>query len=323
MAFYIQTDCTDPYRNLALEAMLGRLAAVTGEPVLYLWQNAPCVVIGINQNPWLECNISAMEADGVLLVRRRTGGGAVYHDDGNLNYSICLPEAMFDEARQYGVVLRALESLTIPAIRNGRNDILADGKKISGSAFSHSQGAAIQHGTLLLQSRLEVFGRYLTPDREKFTAKGVTSVSSRVGNLEDLRPELTFDDIRHALRNAFEAEYGGYSPMPEITEEQLESEAEAFRSWSFRYGRTPEFERILSHRFPFGHIRIGMAIRQGAAVDVQADSDLLDVMLPPALANVLEGKRYGADSFAAAARSLGGPESEQIADWLADEQLYS
>ncbi len=247
----------------------------------------------------------------------------MYHDDGNLNYSICLPEAMFDEARQYGVVLRALESLTIPAIRNGRNDILADGKKISGSAFSHSQGAAIQHGTLLLQSRLDVFGRYLTPDREKFTAKGVTSVSSRVGNLEDLRPELTFDDIRHALRNAFEDEYGGYSPMPEITEEQLESEAEAFRSWSFRYGRTPEFERVLSHRFPFGHIRIGMAIRQGSAVDVQADSDLLDVMLPPALAKVLEGKRYGADSFAAAARSLGGPESEQIADWLADEQLYS
>ena len=99
MAFYAETDCTDPFENLAREALFCRFAAQTGEPLLYLWQNAPCVVIGVNQNPWLECDLTAMDADGVMLVRRRTGGGAVYHDGGNLNYSLCLPEALFDESR--------------------------------------------------------------------------------------------------------------------------------------------------------------------------------------------------------------------------------
>lgn len=322
MAFYAETDCTDPFENLAREALFCRFAAQTGEPLLYLWQNAPCVVIGVNQNPWLECDLTAMDADGVTLVRRRTGGGAVYHDGGNLNYSLCLPEALFDESRQYAVLLAALARLGISAQRSGRNDIVAGDLKISGSAFLHSGGAALQHGTMLIRSELGIFGRYLTPDTQKFTSKGVRSVSARVGNLTALMPALSIGDVKAAFYAAFEREYGALSPATPPEPQTLTATAAEFSAWDFRFGRTPRFDKELARRFPFGLLRILVTVVNGIVTEAEADSDMLEPAFPARLAAALPSLRFEAAAFSEAASKLDSPFAAAVAAWLADPELY-
>ena len=317
MAFFWMGPENDPFSNLALEASFCRLAAKIGQPILYLWQNVPCVVIGCSQNPWLECDLAAMDADGVLLVRRRTGGGAVYHDGGNLNYSFCLPEGMFSEERQYGVILDALRSLGIRAERTGRNDLVAGGKKLSGSAFLHSNGAALQHGTLLVESDLSVFGRYLTPEREKFAAKGVKSVSSRVANLTEFAPELTIERLCTAIIDAFSAEYGLTESAVLPDSEELERETAEFRAWEFRYGKTPRFDRACSRRFAFGGIKLLFTITNGVVTECGVNSDLLDTEFPAALAATLTGVRFLPQELAEAAQRVCTGAYTEVASWLA------
>ena len=317
MAFFWMGSENDPFSNLALEASFCRLAAQIGQPILYLWQNVPCVVIGCSQNPWLECDLAAMDADGVLLVRRRTGGGAVYHDGGNLNYSFCLPEGMFSEDRQYDVILAALQSLGIRAERTGRNDLVADGKKLSGSAFLHSNGAALQHGTLLVESDLSVFGRYLTPEREKFAAKGVKSVASRVANLTEFAPELTIERLCTAIIDAFSAEYGLTESAVLPDSEELERETAEFRAWEFRYGKTPRFDRTSSRRFAFGGIKLLFTITNGVVTECGVNSDLLDTEFPAVLAATLTGVRFLPQELAEAAQRVCTGAYTEVASWLA------
>lgn len=316
MAFIWTDSERNPFSNLALEACFCRMAAQTGRPVLYLWQNDPCVVIGCSQNPWLECDLAAMDTDGIALVRRRTGGGAVYHDGGNLNYSFCLPEKLFSEDRQYRVVLTALRSLGISVERTGRNDLVADGRKISGSAFLHGSGAALQHGTLLVSSDLSVFARYLTPEREKFAAKGVKSVAGRVVNLTEFTPELTIGRLCTALSDAFSAEYGlaESAVLPDAAEH--EREIAEFRSWEFRYGKTPQFDRAYSRRFSFGGIKLLFTIRNGSVTDCGINSDLLDTTFPSALAASLTGVRFHPKALAEAARRICTGAYTEVSDWL-------
>ena len=317
MAFFWIGSANDPFSNLALESSFCRIAAQTGQPILYLWQNAPCVVIGCSQNPWLECDLAAMDADGVLLVRRRTGGGAVYHDGGNLNYSFCLSEGMFSENRQYGVILDALRSLGISAERTGRNDLVAGGKKLSGSAFLHSNGAALQHGTLLVESDLSVFGRYLTPEREKFAAKGVKSVASRVANLTEFAPELTIERLCTALVDAFSDEYGLTESAVLPDGGELARETAEFRAWEFRYGKTPRFDRACSRRFAFGGIRLLFTITNGVVTECGVNSDLLDPEFPDVLAAALTGVRFLPQELAKAAQRVCAGIYTEVSSWLA------
>ena len=320
MSFICTRTETDPFGNLALEAYLCKAAVEMNRPILYLWQNRPCVVIGRNQNPWLECDLSAMDADNVLLVRRKTGGGAVYHDLGNLNYSFCLPESLFDEERQYRVVLAALASLGITAERNGRNDLTINGKKISGSAFLHSEGAALHHGTLLIQSDLAVFGRYLTPDTEKFTAKGVKSVSARVGNLADISKAVSVAALRLALADAFAAEYGASEPCC-IDDNVITGIYDEFSAWEFRYGKTPKFDLELRHRFPFGRLTLLITVAGGLVDTCSAYSDMLDTQFPQLLAQALVGARLTDTDLATAAANVCGAEYVSVVEWLQSSSL--
>lgn len=204
---------TDPYENLALEeALLSRVGE--GELILYLWQNERTVVIGKNQNPWKECRTALLAEEGGHLARRLSGGGAVFHDLGNLNFTFLMPEAEYALSRQLSVIELACRSLGVPVQRSGRNDLLADGRKFSGNAFYKHNGKAYHHGTLMVDVDLERVSRYLSPSRAKLAAKGVDSVRSRVVNLKELVPDLTVERLADALVDALLDVYavGGAAP---------------------------------------------------------------------------------------------------------------
>ena len=188
----------DPYENLALEeALLHRVGE--GELILYLWQNERTVVIGRNQNPWKECRTALLSEEGGHLARRLSGGGAVFHDLGNLNFTFLMNEADYDLPRQLTVLERACRSLGVPAQRSGRNDLLAEGRKFSGNAFYQHAGKAYHHGTLMVDVDLERVQRYLSPSKAKLAAKGVDSVRSRVVNLREFVPTLSVRQLENAL----------------------------------------------------------------------------------------------------------------------------
>ena len=167
------------------------------------------MVIGRNQNPWKECRTALLTEEGGHLARRLSGGGAVFHDLGNLNFTFLMPAADYDLPRQLAVIERACQSLGIPAARSGRNDLLAEGRKFSGNAFYQHAGKAYHHGTLMLDVDLEMVQRYLSPSKAKLAAKGVDSVRSRVVNLREFVPDLTIPQLADALIAALAEVYAG------------------------------------------------------------------------------------------------------------------
>ena len=205
--FVCRARGTNPYENLALEeALLHRVGE--GELILYLWQNERTVVIGKNQNPWKECRTALLEEEGGHLARRLSGGGAVFHDLGNLNFTFLMSAGDYDLPRQLTVLERACQSLGIPAQRSGRNDLLADGRKFSGNAFYSHAGKSYHHGTLMVDVDMENVQRYLSPSKAKLAAKGVDSVRSRVVNLREFVPKLTIARLSDALISALAEVYG-------------------------------------------------------------------------------------------------------------------
>ena len=201
------SDQADPYYNLAVEQYL--LETVEENCcILYLWQNSNTVVIGRNQNAWKECRTTLLEQEGGHLARRLSGGGAVFHDLGNLNFTFLVPTADYDVERQLSVICTACRELGIPAEISGRNDVVVEGRKFSGNAFYQNGGRAYHHGTLLIHVDTEKMGRYLSPSKAKLEAKGVESVRSRVVNLREYRPGLTCRQMEQQLIAAFESVYG-------------------------------------------------------------------------------------------------------------------
>lgn len=307
------TACTDPHRNLAMEeAMLHSLPE--GQAVLFLWQNRHTVVIGSGQNAWRECNTSLLEQEGGTLARRSSGGGAVYHDLGNLNFSFITPRAAYDVDRNLHIVMNALASHGIQAEKSGRNDLIASGCKFSGSAFRLLKDAALHHGTLLIDSDMAMVGRYLTPDQDKLKAKGVKSVAARVVNLNTLGA-VTVDSLSAAMIDAFRQEYGpadctsaeaddfpGFDPL-----------FEKHCSWDWNYGASPEGSLELSRRFPWGGVQIYAKITGGAAQEVRVYTDSMDETLARRLTGALSGCPWRGEELARRASQIG---EEDVAAWL-------
>jgi lipoate---protein ligase len=238
----------NPYLNLAFEE---HLMAETrpGRPSLFLCRNRPSVVIGRNQNPWVEADLSLMAADGVDCARRVSGGGTVYHDPGNLNYGMVMLKEEYDQDRCFACVIEALVTLGINARRSGRNDLLLGDLKISGSAFRHSGGRSLHHGTLLVSSDLARLGRYLRPPQYGIVSKGTSSVRSPVTNLTDAGFRGIIEDVETALARVFMAWYypGVSFDFPVWTDDQIRSipevqgRAEELASWDWVFGRCPVF----------------------------------------------------------------------------------
>ena len=204
---FIVSDRLGVVPNLAREREL-LLADDAPDVTLMLWQSDRVVVIGAEQDPAVECDLARMEDEGVPWIRRASGGGAVYQDMGNLNFSFIVCDALYDVNRQLGVIAEALASFGVVAAATGRNDLSVGDRKVSGSAFFHGNGRWIHHGTLLVNVDLAAMQRYLTPPPEKLSRHSVTSVGARVANLADYNPQITVSSLTSALESAFAAEYG-------------------------------------------------------------------------------------------------------------------
>ena len=273
-----RAEGADPYQNLALERHL--LETVEpGACILYLWQNQNTVVIGRNQNPWAECRTERLRQEGVRLARRLSGGGAVFHDLGNLNFTFLVQKQDYDVDRQTQVLLRACRDLGLPAERSGRNDLLADGRKFSGNAFYAHEGRCYHHGTLLVDADLEKMGRYLQPSPAKLRSKGVSSVRSRVVNLRELAPDLTVESLSEHLLAAFSAVYGGpVRPFPadRLDRARLQVLREENAGWEWLWGRKMTFTLQPRGRFPWGEVTICLAVEQGVVTEAAVYTDAMD-----------------------------------------------
>ena len=319
---YLTNGSTDPHYNMAFdEFCLDRLGL--DEPMFYLWRNRPSVIIGLNQNPYAEVNLRFLEENGILLARRVTGGGAVYHDLQNLNYTItgriCDLEA--DSSAYVQTMVNALRSLGVPATKSGRNDILVEGRKCSGYAKRLSRDRLMIHGTLMYDVDIERLTQALSVPGSKLSAAGVSSVRSRVANLKEFLPGLPdILSFRDALREQLAAGDGEIRLSP-TRREEIERDADTkFRTWEWIFGHSPSADVHLTRKFPCGTVEARFSLKEGRIKGLQFQGDFLGGRSPELLAKALEGCPFTRESLLAALNVT--PACETF-DGLSDETLAS
>ena len=289
--------------------------------LLHFYINRNAVIIGQGQNPWAECNLAAMEKDGVQLVRRITGGGAVFHDCGNLNFSFIAGKAVYDVQRQLGMILRAVQAMGIPCTFSGRNDLLADGKKFSGNAFCSRRLLHQHHGTLLVHADLSRLQNYLNVDPRKLQAKGVSSVRSRVCNLSEFRPELDCEAMLGALKAAYREEYGDYHVIESVDEASVRPYIEKHASDAWRLGKTPRFDLEIENRFRWGNMQLLLTLRGGRVDGLDVYTDAIDVDLAGEVRGRLMGVDFGSRSMAQALMQSEKSELQDLAQFILVQEL--
>lgn len=304
---YLISNEKNPYINQALEENL--MTAVDARTcILLLWQNDNTVFVGKNQNIWQECWVKKLIMDGGSPARRISGGGAVYQDLGNLNFTMLMQGENFNLQKQYDVILEALKRLGVQAKKSGRNDIMADGRKVSGNAYYYSGVRAFHHGTILLNADKEKMEKYLLVSREKLLSKGVDSIKARVANLCELLPDLSLVRLQQSLLHAFEKVYGGRLeefPIASLDPAQMKNSVEKFSSWDWIYGRKIAFHDGLKRRFPWGSIEISMDVLGGVIERCQVFSDALDAKLPELVMEALRGCQFDGERMECRIRQMG------------------
>lgn len=286
---FLVNKCTDAQWNMAFDQYVLEQGPWK-EPVFYLWQNAPSVIIGRNQSAYAEVNLPYLEAHGIALARRVTGGGAVYHDLGNLNYSIAGPVDKMEQA--YDIVALALQQLGVPALRSGRNDILVDGRKCSGYAKSLSRGRMMIHGTLMWDVDLEALTQALAVPGSKLEAAGVASVRSRVANLKAYLPGLPgVKAFQDALQALLAGEDGALALLPEQLEAVDKLADEKFRSWDWVYGHSPATTFCTRRKFSCGTVEAHFTLTHGVFSALRFSGDFIGNLPAEELAARLIGAR--------------------------------
>lgn len=298
---FLRGEGFDPCRNLAIEEYLTETAE-EGTCILYLWQNKHTVVIGRNQNAWQECRTTELERDGGHLVRRLSGGGAVYHDLGNLNFTFAVRTPDYDLRRQQSVIVEACRLLGVPAEISGRNDILSGGRKFSGNSFYSHHGHSFHNGTLLINVDMANLGKYLAPSQAKLESKGVSSVRSRVVNLSELAPGLTVDAVAEAMLAAFQTVYG--LPVQTLHEAELDAQELArrtarFADYTWVYGKSMPLSFSCAQRFSWGEVTLALAVENGVCADAAVYTDALDEGFAAPLSDALRGCRFAVDALCA------------------------
>lgn len=272
---------TNPYRNLAIEKhLMDTLPEDTA--ILYLWQNQHTIVIGRNQNPWYECKVEEFLESGGQIARRLSGGGAVYQDGGNLNFTLILPKTEFDIPRQLHVVGMAVSAFGVRTEISGRNDLQAGGRKFSGNAFYKAGSAAYHHGTLMVNCDLGMMERYLTVDKQKLERSGVRSVPSRVVNLSELSGGITVEELQQALYWAFERVYRA---RPAWLDERmmdgptLDALTGRFESTDWIYPEALPYSFSVAERFPWGGVTVKLLSEGGVIRSAKIFTDAMEAAL--------------------------------------------
>ncbi len=307
----------DGWRNLAADSyFLDNVKK--GDIILYFYVNTNAVIIGRNQNAWTECNLDNLKADSVQLVRRHTGGGAVYHDCGNLNFSFIMNASDYSQDRQFKVILNAMNAIGIDANLSGRNDILTGGKKFSGNAFGLSKGNRAHHGTILINSDLNKLPRYLNVSQAKIKSKGISSVRSRVCNLCDYIPNVNVEMVYKAILESFIREYGIIAEY-QFTGQELDEVEKRYlvqKSWEWTMGKAPKFDYTINNRFGFGEIQLNLNLRDGIIKGSKLYSDCLDTEFCDKVSARLIGVKFTVSDVASALRSVDGAEAMELADYF-------
>ncbi|URJ32538.1 lipoate--protein ligase [Blochmannia endosymbiont of Camponotus sp.] len=300
------SDSYDPWFNLSLEEYIFKNIP-KNQSILFLWRNQNTVVIGRAQNAWKECNTRRMERDGIKLARRNSGGGAVFHDLGNTCFTFISTQEHYDKSVSYNIVLNGLSYIGIQAIISGRNDIVirtANGeRKISGSAYRETSGRKFHHGTLLLHVDIDKLAYYLNPDFKKLKTKGITSIRSRVANLNEFKPGINHQEVCRGLTEAFFQHYGmrvkpeilsidNFCKIPEFFQQFSKQ-----RDWNWNFGSAPAFTHQLDTRFDWGSVTLHCDIERGIIHRSHIFTDSLDPGPLEILAAKLVGIPYNSKSI--------------------------
>ncbi len=291
--FNIINKSRDPYFNLALEEYV--LKNIEGDVVIF-WQNDNTVVVGRNQNTYEEINHEYVKSNGVKIVRRLSGGGAVYHDKGNLNFTF-ITDGTRENINNYKKftepVVNALKFMGVEAEFSGRNDIVVDSKKISGNAQYYYRNRLLHHGTLLFKADLCTIGKVLNVKEDKIESKGIKSVKSRVTNIYPyLNEEMNIEQFKDILISKILMDG---ATNYELTDEDflaIEKLAqEKYRDWDWNFGNSPEFEILKRRRYRGGELDIRMNISHGMISEIKFYGDFLGYRGTEEFENILIGKK--------------------------------
>ena len=284
------SESFDVYYNQALEKYLLDQVG-KDEVILYLWRNDMTVVIGKNQDAYSECKTEALTHDGGFLARRISGGGAVYHDKGNLNFTFICKRDLFDISRQDQIILNALNHLDIHAEKNGRNDLVIEGRKFSGHAYYWGKENCFHHGTIMLEVNEEALERYLNVSLAKLHSKAVKSVRSRVINLKQVKEDLDLDMLKDALTASFEEMYQNKAEAYPIDEEAVLKERGFFASEEWTLGPLVDLKFRKETRFDWGTIRVLYDLEDDRISGLKIYTDAMDHDLAQDLEEKLIGKK--------------------------------
>ncbi|SOC44105.1 lipoate--protein ligase [Ureibacillus acetophenoni] len=305
MYFIDNKGITDPRVNLAIEEYILKNLDVEKDSYLLFYINQPSIIIGRNQNTIEEINTDYVEDNGVIVVRRLSGGGAVYHDLGNLNFSFITKddgESFHNYKKFTQPVVDALAKLGVQAELSGRNDILAEGRKVSGNAQYATKGRMFSHGTLMFDLNIDAVVDALKVKKDKIESKGIKSVRSRVTNIKPfLKEDITIEDFKLEILKSI---FGGEEQINyyELTEEDWEKIHEIsrtrYQTWEWNYGKSPRFNIQKTERFPSGGIDIRLEVNKGIIEEVKIYGDFFGVGEVAEIEELLTGVQYSRETIA-------------------------
>ncbi|MBN1525852.1 MAG: lipoate--protein ligase [Spirochaetales bacterium] len=277
-----------PPANLALEEYLVATLPFNTNAIIF-YRNNSSVIIGKHQNPWKECNVITARKKNIGIYRRISGGGTVYHDEGNLNYSFIMNKESYCQNSIYDIIINALSELGIPAERKNKSDIFMDNNKISGNSFYFSKERVLHHGTLLVSADLSMIRGLLTPDNTHYETKAVCSLPSPVKNISDTHPDITMDIIQqHIIAASIHTLSGTRENFicPDSSDPQYSDlvEKHASREWIFQ--RTPPFSITVDMAMKKEMQRITFSVEQGMIGAVSGSDRETASMLDASLAGL-------------------------------------